>query len=206
MSYGFIVEIPSRLTPPVGDWKRRIEKLIGHEIDYTDLSITTGESELLECTRYGVEYDPHHRHKRGAAIPVPAEGGAESAPEPAIKDSGDRTQFDSGAVRDMHEGKGRCDLLPMCALLRLARHYENGCKKYGDRNWEKGIPAHSFADSALRHMLKYMDGMDDEDHLIAAVWNLLGLAWTEEKHPEMMDIPARAGKADFTGMFVKTGN
>lgn len=30
-----------------------------------------------------------------------------------IKDSGDRTEFDSGAVRDMHEGKGRCDLLPL---------------------------------------------------------------------------------------------
>ena len=26
-----------------------------------------------------------------------------------IKDSGERTQFDSGAVRDMHEGKGRFD-------------------------------------------------------------------------------------------------
>ena len=72
-----------------------------------------------------------------------------------IKDSGERTQFESGAVRDMHDGKGRCDLLPMCVLLRLARHYENGCKKYGDRNWEKGIPAHSFADSALRHLFIY---------------------------------------------------
>lgn len=108
-----------------------------------------------------------------------------------IKDSGDRTTFDSGAVRDMHEGKGRCDLLPMCVILRLARHYEAGCQKYGDRNWEKGIPCHSFADSAIRHILKYMDGQKDEDHLIAAIWNLCGLAWTEEKHPELMDIPAR---------------
>ena len=107
-----------------------------------------------------------------------------------IADSGDRTTFSSGAVRDMHEGKGRCDLLPMCVMLRLARHYENGCKKYGDRNWEKGIPAHSFADSALRHLFKYMDGQTDEDHLIAAIWNLCGLAWTEEKHPELLDIPA----------------
>jgi hypothetical protein len=30
-----------------------------------------------------------------------------------IKDSGERTEFKSGAVRDMHEGKGRCDLLPL---------------------------------------------------------------------------------------------
>ena len=113
-----------------------------------------------------------------------------------IKDSGERTEFQSGAVRDMHEGKGRFDLLPMCVLLRLARHYENGCAKYGDRNWEKGIPCHSFADSAMRHLVKYMDGQTDEDHLIAAIWNLCGLAWTEEKHPEMMDIPARITAAN----------
>lgn len=108
-----------------------------------------------------------------------------------LKDSGDRTQFETGAVRDMHVGKGRFDLLPMCVIHRLARHYEAGCVKYGDRNWEKGIPAHSFADSAMRHIVKYMDGQTDEDHLIAAIWNLCGLAWTEEKKPEMMDIPAR---------------
>ena len=112
-------------------------------------------------------------------------------PAPAIKDSGERTQFPSGAVRDMHEGKGRFDLLPMCVLMRLARHYENGCLKYGDRNWEAGIPCHSFADSAMRHLVKYMDGQTDEDHLIAAIWNLCGLAWNEEKRPDLMDIPAR---------------
>ena len=43
-----------------------------------------------------------------------------------IKDSGERTKFETGAVRDMNEGKGRFDLLPMCVLLRLARHYESG--------------------------------------------------------------------------------
>ena len=108
-----------------------------------------------------------------------------------IKDSGERTEFSTGAVRDMHEGKGRFDLLPMCVLMRLARHYEAGSLKYGDRNWEKGIPCHSFADSAMRHFVKYMDGQRDEDHLIAAIWNLCGLAWTEEKRPDLMDILAR---------------
>lgn len=108
-----------------------------------------------------------------------------------IKDSGQRTVFDTGAVRDMHEGKGRFDLLPMCVLMRLAKHYEAGAKKYAERGWELGIPAHSFADSAMRHLVKYMDGQTDEDHLIAAIWNLCGLAWTEEKRPETMDIPAR---------------
>ena len=91
----------------------------------------------------------------------------------------------------MHQGKGRCDLLPPNALLRLARHFETGSLKYGDRNWELGIPCHSFADSGMRHLLKYMAGNTDEDHLIAAIWNLMCLAETEQLRPEMMDIPSR---------------
>ena len=30
-----------------------------------------------------------------------------------LPDSGERTEFESGAVRDIQEGKGRCDLLPL---------------------------------------------------------------------------------------------
>ncbi|MCB6992412.1 DUF5664 domain-containing protein [bacterium 210820-DFI.6.37] len=108
-----------------------------------------------------------------------------------VKDSGNRRTFASGAERDIQEGKGRCDLLPACAVLRLARHYEAGAKKYNDRNWEKGIPVHSFIDSAIRHLMNYLDGQTDEDHLCAAAWNLMGAMWTEEKHPELQDIPAR---------------
>lgn len=108
-----------------------------------------------------------------------------------LKDSGERAELETGAVRDMHEGKGRFDLIPMCVLLRLAKRYESGSVKYGDRNLERGILCHSFADSAMRHFVKYMDGWTDEDHLISAIWNLCGLAWAEEKHPELMDIPAR---------------
>lgn len=113
------------------------------------------------------------------------------APPNIIKDSGTRREFESGAVRDVQEGKGRLDLLPACAILRVARHFEAGAKKYDDRNWEKGIPVHSFIDSALRHLMKYLDGQDDEDHLCAAAWNCLCAMWTEEKHPELQDIPAR---------------
>lgn len=117
-----------------------------------------------------------------------------------ILDSGNRTQFQTGAVRDMHQGKGRCDLLPPNALLRLARHFEKGSLKYGDRNWELGIPCHSFADSGMRHLLKYMAGNTDEDHLIAAIWNLMCLAETEELRPEMQDIPSREPIDQLRGM------
>ncbi len=113
-----------------------------------------------------------------------------------IHDSGNRTEFSTGAVRDMGAGKGRCDLLPPRALLRLARHFEAGAVKYGDRNWEQGIPIHSFLDSAIRHILRYLAGEADEDHLCAAAWNLICAMETEEKMPEMQDIPARMEAED----------
>ena len=99
-----------------------------------------------------------------------------------IKDSGHRREFDTGAVRDMQAGKGRMDLVPPLALLRLGRHFEAGCIKYGDHNWRRGIPINSFIDSALRHTLKYMAGETDEDHLVAAAWNLMCAMETEEVH------------------------
>ena len=110
---------------------------------------------------------------------------------PAIQDSGERTQFETGAVRDMHEGKGRFDLLPWEAIWEVAKHCEEGAKKYGERNCEKGIPIHSLLDSGIRHLAKYMMGFKDEPHLRAAAWNILYALYMEEKHPEMQDIPTR---------------
>ena len=90
-----------------------------------------------------------------------------------IKDSGDRTEFETGAKRDMHAGKGRMDLLPWYGIMEVSKHCEEGALKYGEHNVDKGIPLHSLLDSASRHLAKYMVGMDDEDHLRAACWNLL---------------------------------
>lgn len=90
-----------------------------------------------------------------------------------LKDSGERKNFDTGAVRDMSTGKGRFELLPPMTLRALAIHYEKGCQKYGDRNWEKGIPVSRYTDSAMRHLFQFLDGCDDENHLIAAVWNVV---------------------------------
>ena len=36
-----------------------------------------------------------------------------------IQDSGNRREFESGAVRDMAEGKGRCDLLPLLDVANV---------------------------------------------------------------------------------------
>ena len=96
-----------------------------------------------------------------------------------VKDSGKRAEYQTGAVRDNQEGKGRYDLLPIYAIHRLARHFENGARKYGDSNWRKGIPYSRYIDSAKRHIDSYLMGNADEDHLIAAAWNLLCLVETQ---------------------------
>ena len=97
-----------------------------------------------------------------------------------VKDSGARREFNTGARRDMSSGKGRFDLLPVHAIIRLAKHFENGAVKYGDNNWRKGIPLSSFLDSMMRHGFEFMGGLENEDHLMALIWNACCLLETQE--------------------------
>ena len=167
-----------------------------------------------------------------------------------INDSGERREFATGAVRDIQEGKGRCDLLPMydvlhvlatgdwihapaehpdevlkwigfgiqdardgkseCArkkvaiaaikfiqfrgwnpyeaMIELSKHFEEGALKYGERNWEKGIPWHCYFDSGIRHFLKFKAAYTDERHDRAFLWNMICLMWTINNHPELNDL------------------
>ena len=98
-----------------------------------------------------------------------------------VKDSGERQNFGTGSVRDTNVGKGRFDLIAPFAMLRLAQHYENGAQKYGDRNWELGQPLSRYLDSAMRHLTKVIMGLEDEDHLCAATWNLMAVIETQKR-------------------------
>lgn len=153
-----------------------------------------------------------------------------------ILDSGNRTEYPTGAVRDIKEGKGRCDLMPLDVagelmsdkvikliydfqqdndinhlfetlllvadawycnkgmsitedenisnmLLDVSIHFEEGAKKYGEYNWQKGIPVQSYIDSAVRHYFKVNRYDEDENHKRAFVWNILCCIWTV-KHKE----------------------
>lgn len=106
-----------------------------------------------------------------------------------LKDSGNRRKFFSGAVRDRAKGKGRFDLISPFALMRVAKINERGAEKYDDRNWEKGMPFSIFIDSALRHIIQYVMGEEDEDHLAQAAWNLFSVMHLEKTKPELNDMP-----------------
>jgi hypothetical protein len=99
-----------------------------------------------------------------------------------VKDhGGKRVRQPGGGEREEAAGKGRFDLVPAYPHRRLAQHYENGAKKYADRNWEKGLPLGRFVDSAERHFNQFKDGDRSEDHLAAILWNIYGYIWTERE-------------------------
>lgn len=153
-----------------------------------------------------------------------------------IQDSGNRREFETGAVRDMANGKGRFDLVPLNVMkydtksyvifrlcdfmimpcenilydvlrstydkiintsflesektmfpdkytmwIEVSKHFEEGALKYGERNWEKGLPINCYIDSAIRHYIKYLRGDDDERHDRAFCWNIIACIATMYK-------------------------
>jgi hypothetical protein len=90
-------------------------------------------------------------------------------------------EVQTGAKRDARGGKGRFDLLPTRAVKLLAQHFEGGGHKYGDRNWEKGMPLSWFVDSAMRHSFAALERKTDEDHATAALWNWACFIETRER-------------------------
>lgn len=91
------------------------------------------------------------------------------------KDSGEREQFDTGAKRDIREGKGRFDLVPTVALRRYAELLERGAVKYNSRGWEQGMPLCRYYDSAMRHLISFMEREETEDHLAAVIFNVAAI-------------------------------
>lgn len=107
----------------------------------------------------------------------------------------------TGARRASDENKPRYDLIPARALRRVAHHFALGAALYGADNWQKGIPRQQVLASAMRHVEAWRcwheeDGVGDpvqhmgEDHLAAAVWNLLVLMQYEEDGMDVPDVSA----------------
>jgi Domain of unknown function (DUF5664) len=90
--------------------------------------------------------------------------------------------FPSGARKSSDAGKGRPDLIPYRSLRRLALHYQAGAEKYGERNWEKGMPVAELCAALLRHFYAYANGDKSEDHLAAVLFNAMALMHFEEEY------------------------
>ncbi|MFA5759778.1 MAG: dATP/dGTP diphosphohydrolase domain-containing protein, partial [Clostridia bacterium] len=93
--------------------------------------------------------------------------------------------FHNGAMREKKKNKGRFDLISPIMLYRLSCVLEESVEKFknepgGARNWERGLPLSNWIDSLIRHIVQFGEGMNDEDHLGHALFNLMGLVHTHE--------------------------
>ena len=94
---------------------------------------------------------------------------------------------DAGARRESNAGRGRFDLLPYEAMEALAKWYEDGSVKYGDRNWEDGLSVKDCINRMIRHSLKAGNGWSDEDHLAAVMWNAAAAITMIQRRPDLND-------------------
>jgi len=113
-----------------------------------------------------------------------------------LKDSGNREQFITGAIREPNLDRGRYDLISPIGLRALAIHYERGARKYEERNWEKGLPLSRHLNSAIRHLQEFLEGDRSEDHLSACVFNCFAITHNLERIDkgelplDLQDLPA----------------
>lgn len=140
--------------------------------------------------------NPQHSHE----VPRVYDDGKAHPPAAAvkygkfvIKDSGKREEFTGGMLRDTEEGK--IDYLlaldgPM--FKRYAEHLTKGAKKYGKRNWLKGVGQLEYSrarSSAFRHLMQWLDGETDEDHAAAVIFNVNQAEYLKTKNPNLVDTP-----------------
>lgn len=95
-----------------------------------------------------------------------------------MKPPGKMKTFETGAKREEKTGKGRFDLISPIMLRRLAILMEEGGLVHGDRSWELGMPLSGLLSSAIRHAQQTLDGLEDEDHPIQAIWNFMAYVHT----------------------------
>jgi len=104
-----------------------------------------------------------------------------------LKTTGAPRQFETGAQRDNGEGKLRMSLVPHKALNDVMMRYIQGAEAYGENNWKKGMKHSVLYDSAMRHLMQDFTGDVSEDHLGAALWNIMGMIWNRQNKPLMDD-------------------
>ena len=97
-----------------------------------------------------------------------------------MHDSGNRENFNTGAVRDTASDKPRPDLISPFAEERVGQWLAKGAEKYAERNWEAGIPISRCWASLCRHKMAYQQGKRDEDHLAAIIFNAMAIMHYEE--------------------------
>lgn len=83
-------------------------------------------------------------------------------------------------------GKPRVDLVPPSMMLSAASVCAFGAQKYGDRNWERGMPYGKVYASLQRHLLAWWGGEERDaesgmPHTWHVLWNAMALVEYERR-------------------------
>jgi len=108
-----------------------------------------------------------------------------SAKYHADRAAGTTAKFGTGAVRSDSVEELRYDLVSPIGLREVARACAEGASKYGDWNWEKGMPVHDLLNHAVAHIYQFLSGDRSEPHLGHAAWNLLAAIHSHELWPDL---------------------
>jgi hypothetical protein len=73
--------------------------------------------------------------------------------------------------------------VPATGVRRVAEAMAEGASKYGENNWEKGMPVKYLLNHAIAHIYQFIDGDRSEDHLGHAAANMLMACHSAEKWP-----------------------
>jgi hypothetical protein len=98
---------------------------------------------------------------------------------------GTTAKFGTGAVRSSDVEEFRYDLVSPIGLREVARACAEGAGKYGDWNWEKGMPVHDLLNHVLAHIYQFLGGDRSEPHLGHAAWGILAAIHSHELWPEL---------------------
>lgn len=85
-----------------------------------------------------------------------------------------------GKGKRFSDDKPPVELFPFEVIESYAEHAAIGAKKYGPRNWERGMPWMRMVASLMRHLIAWLRGEEHDPetgshHLTAVMWNAVGL-------------------------------
>lgn len=116
---------------------------------------------------------------------------AARTPRAPLATEGVTAKFGTGAVRSDSVENCRYDLISPIGLAAVAETCAEGARKYGDWNWEKGMPVHDLLNHAIAHIYRFLAGDRSEAHLAHAAWNVLAAIHSLALWPHLNDATLR---------------
>ena len=77
---------------------------------------------------------------------------------------------------------------PLILASRTAKACQEGCVKYGEENWHNGFRLKILCNHALKHMVRFTNGVVEDDELGHASWGFMASLHMLLYRPDMCDL------------------